>query len=89
MCLGIPGKIIEITDSASSMGLALVSGVKRPVNLACLEAGEENLHKSVGKWALIHVGFAMNYINESEAEKTLSLFKEMGELFDYNNELTQ
>ena len=87
MCLGIPGKIVEITDSSSNMGLALVSGVKRPVKLACLESKRANLNNAIGKCVLIHVGFAMNYINETEAEKTLSLLKEMGDLFENNHDL--
>ena len=87
MCLGIPGKIVEITDSSSNMGLALVSGVKRPVNLACLESKRANLNNAIGKWELIHVGFAMNYINETEAKKTLSLLKEMGEIFEHAENL--
>ena len=89
MCLGIPGKIVQVTDTSTKMGLALISGVKRPVNLACLESKQENLHSAVGKWVLIHVGFAMNYINEAEAKKTLSLLKEMGEIFDYSNNLEE
>ena len=87
MCLGIPGKIVQVTDIHTKMGLALISGVKRPVNLACLESEHENLHNAIGKWALIHVGFAMNYINETEAKKTLTLLKEMGEIFEQTENL--
>ncbi len=87
MCLGIPGKIVQVTDIPTKMGLALVSGVKRPVSLACLESKQENLHNAIGKWVLIHVGFAMNYINETEAKKTLSLLKEMGEIFEHAENL--
>ena len=36
MCLGIPGKIVEITDAATNIALADVSGVKRKVNVTCV-----------------------------------------------------
>ena len=36
MCLGIPGQIIEVTDTEKKLAIADVSGVKRPVNIACI-----------------------------------------------------
>ena len=69
MCLGIPGRIVEITDVETNLALADVSGVKRKVNVTCV-AGE-GLASLVDKWVLIHVGFAMAIIDEKEAEKTM------------------
>ena len=68
MCLGIPGRIVEITDVETNLALADASGVKRKVNVTCV-AGE-GLASLVDKWVLIHVGFAMAIIDEKEAEKT-------------------
>ncbi len=77
MCLGIPGRIVRITDAARMMAMAEVSGVRREVNLACV-AGPE-LDALVGEWVLIHVGFAMSLIDAQEAEKTLETLRELGE----------
>lgn len=77
MCLGIPGQIVEVTDAARMMAMAEVSGVRREVNVACVAVGA--LEELLGKWALIHVGFAMALIDEDEAEKTLEALRSLGE----------
>ena len=77
MCLGIPGRIVAITDPGAMMGMAEVSGVRREVNLACVAEGP--LEDLVGAWVLIHVGFAMSRIDEDEAEKTLEALRALGE----------
>lgn len=77
MCLGIPGKIIAITDAAGLMGMAEISGVRREVSLAPVAIGP--LDDLVGRWALIHVGFAMAIIDEEEAAKTLQALADLGE----------
>ena len=77
MCLGIPGKIIAITDASRLMAMADVSGVRREVNVACV-AGND-LDALIGQWALIHVGFAMSLIDEEEAHKTLEALRDLGE----------
>ena len=77
MCLGIPGQIVEVTDEARMMAMAEVSGVRREVNVACIAQGP--LAGLVGKWALIHVGFAMSEIDEVEAARTLEALRGLGE----------
>ena len=77
MCLGIPGQIVEVTDPARMMAMAEVSGVRREVNVAPIVTGA--LEDVVGKWALIHVGFAMAEIDEDEAAKTLEALRGLGE----------
>ena len=77
MCLGIPGQIVEVTDAARMMAMAEVSGVRREVNVACIAQGP--LEGLIGKWALIHVGFAMSEIDEDEAAKTLEALRGLGE----------
>ena len=77
MCLGIPGQIVEVTDATRMMARAEVSGVSREVNLACvIETDPEAL---VGRWVLIHVGFAMALIDEAEAAATLEALEHLGE----------
>jgi len=73
MCLGIPGKIISITGDLASVGF---SGVSREVSLLlCPEASE-------GDYVLVHVGFAIQRLEEREALETLALFKEMERSWD-------
>lgn len=80
MCLGIPGQIVEIKDAASAVAVINVSGVKREVNLSCVIPQDGDIGSLVGSWALVHVGFAMSIIDEEEAQKTLEVLAELGEL---------
>lgn len=80
MCLGIPGQIIKITDAKRQMALVDVSGVQREVSLDCVVDDYHPIERCVGHWALVHVGFAMSLINEEEAESTLKVLRELGEV---------
>ena len=82
MCLGIPGQIEKIIDKAKFLGEVSVSGLRRPVNLACLQNDVTDLEELVGEWVLIHVGFAMSRIDELESKRTLELLTELGEMQD-------
>jgi hydrogenase expression/formation protein HypC len=76
MCLGIPGRIVEIKDDAGlKMGTIDFGGVRREVCLAYLEDDV-----TVGDYAIVHVGFAISTVDEDEAKRTFELLKEMGEL---------
>ena len=79
MCLGIPGRIVEITDVANKLGVIEVCGVRRQVNLACIVDAAHPIAGCVGDWALVHVGFAMSRINEEEARLTLEVLEQLGE----------
>ncbi|MDY6782391.1 MAG: HypC/HybG/HupF family hydrogenase formation chaperone [Cyanobacteriota bacterium] len=76
MCLGIPGQITEITDIENKLAIVNVGGVKRQVNLACIVDDEHPLESCVSDWVLVHVGFALNRINEEEAAETLDLLQQ-------------
>ncbi|NWF60394.1 MAG: HypC/HybG/HupF family hydrogenase formation chaperone [Fischerella sp.] len=80
MCLGIPGQIIEITDTNNKLAIVNVAGVKRQVNIACIIDDQHPPESCVGDWVLVHVGFAMNRINEKEAVETLQLLQEIAEV---------
>jgi hydrogenase expression/formation protein HypC len=56
-----------------------VLGVKREINIACIVREGEPLADCIGAWVLVHVGFAMNRVDEREAMLTLQLLKELGE----------
>ncbi len=80
MCLGIPGQIVAIVDEQNCVATVDISGVERPVNIACVVDDSNSLANYIGCWVLVHVGFAMSIIDEIEAQKTLSLLAELGEL---------
>ncbi len=80
MCLGIPGQIIEISDKENLIAKVDVSGIKRPVNIACIVNDTHTAESCIGDWVLVHVGFAMSRIDEDEAIKTLELLEQMGEI---------
>lgn len=77
MCLGIPGKIIDIVDDANSIAKVDVSGVKRNVSVALVRP--EGI--APGDWVLIHVGFAMSKIDENEAHETMKALRTMGDVY--------
>jgi len=79
MCLGIPGRVVAITDVGSKLGMVDVCGVRRQINLACVVDEHHSLESCVGDWVLVHVGFAMSRINEQEAALTLELLEQLGE----------
>jgi hydrogenase expression/formation protein HypC len=79
MCLGIPGKIVEITDRDKKLAKVDIAGVQREVNIVCIVTDDHPLDSCLGDWVLVHVGFAMTRINEEEAMQTLALLAELGE----------
>jgi len=81
MCLGIPGQIVEIIDPVQHRAMVSVDGVRREVNIGLLLT-DDKLRIDVGDWVLVHVGFAMEKIDEDEAARHLGYIKEMGALFE-------
>jgi hydrogenase expression/formation protein HypC len=80
MCLGIPGLVASVVDAEKQLGIVDVGGVKRTVNLACIVDDDHPIEACVGDWVLVHVGFAMQRVDEDEAHRTLALLRELGEL---------
>ncbi|CAA9476412.1 MAG: HypC/HybG/HupF family hydrogenase formation chaperone [Actinomycetota bacterium] len=80
MCLGIPGRIVEIVDEDLLLAKAEVGGVRRNVNIGLVHHEDERVE--VGDWILIHVGFAMSKIDEEEARNTLRFLEELGQEFE-------
>lgn len=72
MCLAIPGKIVTMQEA----GYAIVDigGVRKQVNVSLLP------DITVGDYVIVHVGYALSRVDEQEAQRTLSLFSELGEL---------
>jgi hydrogenase expression/formation protein HypC len=78
MCLGIPGQITSITDSIHHLAIVNIGGVKRQINISCIIDDFHPIESCLGDWVLVHVGFAMNRVDEAEAEETLALLQKMG-----------
>jgi hydrogenase expression/formation protein HypC len=68
MCLAIPGKIIEIKGNKAKVDFG--DGNVYDANISLVDA-------KVGDWTLVHAGYSIRVIPESEAEKTLDLFREI------------
>jgi hydrogenase expression/formation protein HypC len=75
MCLGVPGKVIEVhEENELLMGTVDFGGVQRE---ACLEYVPDT---QVGDYVIIHVGFAISSVSEEEAQETLALLREIADL---------
>jgi len=75
MCLGIPGKIVDVyTANDLTMGKIDFGGVVREACLVYIPDAK------VGDYTLVHVGFALNLISEQEAQETLELLREISEI---------
>jgi hydrogenase expression/formation protein HypC len=75
MCLGVPGKILEMTPSPLGMTMGKVSfgGVAKEVCLAYVPEAQ------VGDYVIVHAGFALNRLNEEEAAEVFAVLQEMDE----------
>jgi len=72
MCLGIPSKVIEV-DPALKTGRIDYLGTKIKTNFALLE------DVKVGDWVIVHAGFAISRLDESDALETLDLLREVAD----------
>ncbi len=75
MCLATPARIIAILDPDIPTAQADLNGLRREINLAALES-PETAQRSVGRWVLVHVGFALTYLDEQDAQRTLHLLRQ-------------
>ena len=79
MCLGVPGKIVDIYPSNGLlMGKIDFGGVTREACLAYVPEAQ------LGDYTIIHVGFALHLISEEDARETLQLLNQIAELGDEN-----
>jgi hydrogenase expression/formation protein HypC len=76
MCLAIPGKIISVTPTFDQLfrhGKVSFGGIIKEVNLCMVPEAE------TGDYVLVHVGVAINKIDEEEAKQTFEYIKQMNE----------
>jgi hydrogenase expression/formation protein HypC len=71
MCLGIPAKIIKISEGFATVD---IGGIEREVSTILLE--DEPL---IDEYVLVHVGFAISKLSEVDAEETLKFLKEFSD----------
>ncbi len=77
MCLAVPGRILEIDGDTARVDFG---GITREANVVLVPEA------AVDSYVLVHAGFAIQVLNEAEAEETLSLFRELAEALDDEGE---
>jgi len=70
VCLAIPGKIVDIDAEEERAVVDYGDGTKREANITLVEV-------KIGDYVLVHAGFAIQVLDEKDAEETLDLFREM------------
>ena len=73
MCLGIPGRVVEIwEESGTRMATVDFGGTTKTVCLAYLP------DMGIGEYTIVHAGFAITRLDEASANETLRMFDELG-----------
>jgi len=82
MCLAVPGKIISIKgeDALERTGRVNFGGVIKEVSLAYVPEAQ------MGDYVIVHVGFALSLVDETEAARVFDYLAQMGELGELQNE---
>ncbi len=77
MCLAVPGKILSVEgDALNRTGQVSFGGIVKQVSLAYVPEAQ------VDEYVLVHVGFALNVVDEHEAQQVFAYLREMGELLE-------
>ena len=77
MCLGIPGKVLEIHEQNDlPMGKVEFGGIAKEICLAYTPEVQ------VGDYVIVHVGYALGKVDPDEAERTLAMFGELAQTLD-------
>jgi len=71
MCLAVPVKVVSINGNEAEVE---IGGVKRQVSIMLTPEAK------VGDYVLLHTGYAINVIDEAEAQETLKILEEMASL---------
>ncbi len=76
MCLGIPGRVVDVhDDNGLAMGTVDFGGIRREVCLAYVA------HEvKPDDYVVVHVGFAISRVDEAEAKRTFEVLQEMSQL---------
>jgi len=71
MCLALPARIVSL-DVGADTAIVAIGPVRKEISIALVEG------VGVDDYVLVHVGYALNRIDEEEARKTLELFAQAG-----------
>lgn len=76
MCLGVPGKVVSLSENELGMLMGVVDfgGLRREVCLAFTPEVQ------VGEYVIVHAGYAISRLDEQEAMETLQALSELEEL---------
>lgn len=88
MCIGVPGEVVSIADQAEQRVVVAVDGAQREVSAALLGVrdgagnviggdGRTDEAVGIGDWVAVHMGFAMEKLDESEAREVLRSIAEL------------
>ena len=84
MCLGVPGKVIEIYETNGiRMGKVDFGGLTKEVCLAYVPEAQ------IGDYVIVHVGFAISVLDEVAALRTLEHLQSAGQLTELREEDSQ
>ena len=73
MCLGVPGRVVEIYDDRGTrMAIVDFGGVSKAI---CLGYTPE---ADIGDYTIVHAGFAISVLDEDAAQESLALFEQLG-----------
>lgn len=70
MCLAVPGQIVALEGTQADVDFG---GVLKKVNVSLIEG-------QIGDWVVVHAGFAIEKMDEEEAQETLQTWKELLEM---------
>ncbi|MBA2558501.1 MAG: HypC/HybG/HupF family hydrogenase formation chaperone [Propionibacteriales bacterium] len=85
MCLGMPGSVVEPVNLLQQSVLVDVQGRQQQVSAAMLIDETTDLPQ-VGDWVLVHLGFAMSRMHESEAHSVLESLDQLTAMYDDERE---
>jgi hydrogenase expression/formation protein HypC len=73
MCLAVPGRVLSITEvDGTLMAQVDFGGVRKEVCLQYIPDAQ------VGEYVVVHVGFAIQRLDEQSAQETLASFERLG-----------
>jgi len=78
MCLAIPARVEQFTGEDSA--IVNLGGVRKEISLALVE------DIAVGDYVIVHVGYALQKLDQDEAQQTLAMFAEMSAVSDFSDE---
>lgn len=76
MCLAVPGKILDVSgaDPIMRTGRVDFGGIVKEINLAYVPEAQ------VGEYVIVHAGFAISTLDETEANTVFEYLREIGDL---------